>query len=100
MLASTSDDCSLVVLNSELREMWVFAPHTKKPGLLPVQLYKIKNTNHVFFFCRLRDRQHQDFVKGVSWLHSGSNTLTTVGWDHLVLHHTVDIAAEAPNSSS
>ncbi|XP_035518653.1 methylosome protein 50-like [Morone saxatilis] len=48
----------------------------------------------------LRDRQHQDFVKGVSWLHGGSNTLTTIGWDHLVLHHTVDPAAGAPNSSS
>lgn len=48
----------------------------------------------------LRDRQHQDFVKGVCWLHGGSNTLTTIGWDHLVLHHTVGLAAEAPDSSS
>ncbi|XP_068567791.1 methylosome protein WDR77 isoform X2 [Cebidichthys violaceus] len=69
LLASISDDCSLVVLNSELREM-------------------------------LKDRRHQDFVKGVCWLHGGSDSLTTVGWDHLVLHHTVDPAAEAPNSSS
>lgn len=44
-----------------------------------------------------RDRQHQDFVKGVSWLHGNSNTLTTVGWDHTVLHHTL---GSAPNSSS
>uniref|UniRef100_A0A8C2XLI8 Methylosome protein WDR77 n=1 Tax=Cyclopterus lumpus TaxID=8103 RepID=A0A8C2XLI8_CYCLU len=69
LLASISDDCSLVVLNCELREI-------------------------------LKDRQHQDFVKGVCWLHGGSNTLTTVGWDHLVLHHMVDPAAEVPNSSS
>ncbi|KAL3058578.1 methylosome protein 50 [Trematomus bernacchii] len=48
----------------------------------------------------LRDRRHQDFVKGVCWLHDGSNTLTTVGWDHLVLHHTVDPAAKALNPSS
>ncbi|KAM9860182.1 methylosome protein WDR77 [Aulostomus maculatus] len=47
----------------------------------------------------LRDRQHRDFIKGVSWLHGGSNTLTTVGWDHLVLHHTVDPSARTPNSS-
>ncbi|XP_073324667.1 methylosome protein WDR77 [Pagrus major] len=47
----------------------------------------------------LRDRQHQDFVKGVCWLHGGSNTLTTVGWDHLVLHHTVGPDAGAPNST-
>uniref|UniRef100_A0A3Q3JYN8 Methylosome protein WDR77 n=1 Tax=Monopterus albus TaxID=43700 RepID=A0A3Q3JYN8_MONAL len=40
----------------------------------------------------LRDQRHQDFVKGVSWLHGGSNSLTTVGWDHLVLHHSVDSA--------
>ncbi|XP_074529165.1 methylosome protein WDR77 [Halichoeres trimaculatus] len=46
-----------------------------------------------------RDRRHQDFVKDVCWLHGGSNTLTTVGWDHFVLHHTVDTAAGAPNSS-
>lgn len=69
LLASISDDCSLVVLNSELREI-------------------------------LKDQQHQDFVKGVCWLHGGSNTLTTVGWDHRVLHHTVDPAAEVPNSTS
>lgn len=69
MLASVSDDCSLVVLNSELREVY-------------------------------RDRQHQDFVKGVCWLHGGSNALTTVGWDHLVLHHTVAPTSDAPNSSS
>lgn len=47
----------------------------------------------------LRDQRHQDFVKGVSWLHGGSNSLTTVGWDHLVLHHSVDSAAGAANSS-
>lgn len=68
MLASVSDDCSFVVLNSELQEI-------------------------------LRDRQHQDFVKGVCWLHGGSNTLTTIGWDHLVLHHTVDPTTAASNSS-
>lgn len=66
LLASISDDCSLAVMNSELKEI-------------------------------LRDRRHQDFVKGVSWLHGGSNTLTTVGWDHAVLHHTL---GSAPNSSS
>ncbi|XP_034442007.1 methylosome protein 50-like isoform X1 [Hippoglossus hippoglossus] len=48
----------------------------------------------------LRDRRHKDFAKGVSWRHGGSDTLTTVGWDHLVLHHTVVPAPEAPNPSS
>lgn len=47
-----------------------------------------------------RDRQHQDFVKGVCWLQGDSSSLTTVGWDHLVLHHTVDAAAGAASSSS
>lgn len=47
----------------------------------------------------LRDRRHQDFVKGVCWLHGGADTLTTFGWDHLVLHHTVGPAAGDPNSS-
>ncbi|XP_029007307.1 methylosome protein 50 [Betta splendens] len=46
-----------------------------------------------------RDQRHQDFVKGVSWLSGGSNTLTTVGWDHLVLHHTVDPSAGPSNCS-
>lgn len=58
LLASVSNDCSIAVMNSELKEIY-------------------------------RDVRHQDFVKGVSWLHGGSNTLTTVGWDHAVLHHTV-----------
>ncbi|XP_058488713.1 methylosome protein WDR77-like [Solea solea] len=48
----------------------------------------------------MRDRRHQDYVRGVCWRHGGSNTLTTVGWDHLVLHHTVSAASGAPNSSS
>ncbi|KAG7219262.1 hypothetical protein INR49_019210 [Caranx melampygus] len=69
LLAAVSDDCSLSVMDSELREI-------------------------------LRDRRHQDFVKGVCWLHGGSDTLTTVGWDHVVLHHTVDAAAAAAATSS
>ena len=48
---------------------------------------------------RLRDRRHQDFVRGVCWLHGGSDSLTTVGWDHQVLHHTVGAAAEAQTSA-
>uniref|UniRef100_A0A667WQS5 Methylosome protein WDR77 n=1 Tax=Myripristis murdjan TaxID=586833 RepID=A0A667WQS5_9TELE len=68
LLASISDDCSLAVVNAELREI-------------------------------LRDRRHQDFVKGVCWLHGESNSLTTVGWDHHVLHHTVDPTTGAPTSS-
>uniref|UniRef100_A0A3Q4GDK2 Methylosome protein WDR77 n=1 Tax=Neolamprologus brichardi TaxID=32507 RepID=A0A3Q4GDK2_NEOBR len=69
LLASVSDDCSVAVMDSELREI-------------------------------LRDRRHQDYVKGVSWLHNGSSTLTTVGWDHLVLHHKVGPADGIPSSSS
>uniref|UniRef100_A0A3P8TIS5 Methylosome protein WDR77 n=1 Tax=Amphiprion percula TaxID=161767 RepID=A0A3P8TIS5_AMPPE len=69
LLASVSDDCSLVVMNTDLQEIH-------------------------------RDRRHRDFVKGVCWLHSGSTGLTTVGWDHLVLHHTIGSAAGANSSSS
>lgn len=36
-----------------------------------------------------RDRRHQDFVRGVCWVPGGSAVLTTVGWDHQVLHHSV-----------
>ncbi|XP_067271295.1 methylosome protein 50 [Pseudorasbora parva] len=35
-----------------------------------------------------RDRRHQDFVRGVCWVPGGS-VLTSVGWDHQVLHHSV-----------
>ncbi|NXK89786.1 MEP50 protein, partial [Formicarius rufipectus] len=38
-----------------------------------------------------RDRSHRDFVKGLSWSPSDDALLTTVGWDHQVLHHTVPI---------
>ncbi|XP_068170401.1 methylosome protein WDR77 [Antennarius striatus] len=69
LLASVSDDCSVVVMKSDLQEV-------------------------------LRDRRHQDFVKDVCWLHGDSNTLTTVGWDHLVLHHTVGTATRTSKSSS
>ncbi|NWV24686.1 MEP50 protein, partial [Origma solitaria] len=40
-----------------------------------------------------RNRSHQDFVKGLSWSPSDDALLTTVGWDHQVLHHTVPIPA-------
>lgn len=66
LLASVSNDCTVAVMNSELKEVY-------------------------------RDLRHQDFIKGVSWRHEGSNTLTTVGWDHAVLHHTV---GSSPNSTS
>lgn len=58
------------------------------------------NSDHKEIF---RDRTHQDFVRGVSWLPGGSDSITTVGWDHQVLHHTVgqgrptsDAAGDAP----
>uniref|UniRef100_G1MZ87 Methylosome protein WDR77 n=1 Tax=Meleagris gallopavo TaxID=9103 RepID=G1MZ87_MELGA len=38
-----------------------------------------------------RSRSHRDFVKGLSWSPSDDALLTTVGWDHQVLHHTVPI---------
>ncbi|XP_066060087.1 methylosome protein WDR77 [Chamaea fasciata] len=40
-----------------------------------------------------RNRSHRDFVKGLSWSPSDDALLTTVGWDHQVLHHTVPLPA-------
>ncbi|KFV17767.1 Methylosome protein 50, partial [Tauraco erythrolophus] len=40
-----------------------------------------------------RNRSHRDFVKGLSWSPSDNALLTTVGWDHQVLHHTIPIPA-------
>lgn len=68
--------------------------HINSPVLSPAST----NTKPVIV-CRLRDRRHQDFVNDVCWLQGGSDTLTTVGWDHLVLHHTVGTANGAPHSS-
>ncbi|XP_056614508.1 methylosome protein 50 [Triplophysa dalaica] len=36
-----------------------------------------------------RDRRHQDFVRAVCWVPGASAVLTTAGWDHQVLHHSV-----------
>ncbi|XP_076125273.1 methylosome protein WDR77 [Alosa pseudoharengus] len=58
LLASTSDDCTVAVVNAEFREIF-------------------------------RDRRHQDFVRGLCWATDGLDTLTTVGWDHQVLHHNI-----------
>uniref|UniRef100_A0A8D0DHZ5 Methylosome protein WDR77 n=1 Tax=Salvator merianae TaxID=96440 RepID=A0A8D0DHZ5_SALMN len=58
LLASISEDCSVVVLDSNFSEVF-------------------------------RNRSHRDFVEGLSWSPSNKATLTTVGWDHQVLHHTV-----------
>lgn len=51
--------------------------------------YFHKSLKHValLLHSRLRDKRHQDFVRGVCWAPGGSDTLTTVGWDHQVLHH-------------
>ncbi|NXD12040.1 MEP50 protein, partial [Nothocercus nigrocapillus] len=38
-----------------------------------------------------RNRSHQDFVKGLSWSPSDNALLTTVGWDHQVLHHNIPL---------
>uniref|UniRef100_A0AAY4CA61 Methylosome protein WDR77 n=1 Tax=Denticeps clupeoides TaxID=299321 RepID=A0AAY4CA61_9TELE len=65
LLASASDDCSVAVVNSELREIY-------------------------------RDRRHQDFVRGLCWAPAASDTLTTAGWDHQVLHHDVDQTTSPP----
>lgn len=43
-----------------------------------------------------RDRRHQDFVRGVCWVPGGSSVLTSVGWDHQVLHHSVSPQTPAP----
>lgn len=89
-----------------LRQWWLFpgrselwtttsvSPHINPPVFSPAST----NTKPVIV-CRLRDRRHQDFVNDVCWLQGGSDTLTTVGWDHLVLHHTVGTANGAPHSS-
>ncbi|XP_028652907.1 methylosome protein 50 [Erpetoichthys calabaricus] len=63
LLASISDDCSVVVLDSKLQEVF-------------------------------RDRTHQDFVRGASWSPVNQSTLTTVSWDHQVLHHAVHSGSE------
>uniref|UniRef100_A0A098LXB7 Methylosome protein WDR77 n=1 Tax=Hypsiglena sp. JMG-2014 TaxID=1550645 RepID=A0A098LXB7_9SAUR len=57
-LASISEDCSVVVLDSSFSEVF-------------------------------RNRSHRDFVTGLSWSPLNKNSLTTVGWDHQVLHHTI-----------
>ncbi|XP_014456601.1 methylosome protein WDR77 [Alligator mississippiensis] len=38
-----------------------------------------------------RSRSHRDFVKGLSWSPVNNASLTTVGWDHQVLHHVVPV---------
>ncbi|XP_012683252.1 methylosome protein 50 [Clupea harengus] len=65
LLASTSDDCMVAVVNAELREIF-------------------------------RDKKHQDFVRGLCWATGGLDTLTTVGWDHQVLHHSISQSQPTP----
>ncbi|KFP77775.1 Methylosome protein 50, partial [Acanthisitta chloris] len=44
-----------------------------------------------------RNRSHRDFVKGLSWSPSDDALLTTVGWDHQVLHHTIPLPTGEPS---
>ncbi|XP_062922483.1 methylosome protein WDR77-like [Mobula hypostoma] len=41
-----------------------------------------------------RNKSHKDFVRSVSWSPLNSNLLSTAGWDHQVLHHTVSLEKE------
>ncbi|XP_030398826.1 methylosome protein 50 [Gopherus evgoodei] len=48
-----------------------------------------------------RSRSHRDFVRGLSWSPLNKALLSTVGWDHQVLHHTVPTqTTEAAGSNS
>lgn len=38
-----------------------------------------------------RNKSHTDFIRSVSWSPLKPNLLTTAGWDHQVLHHTVNV---------
>nr|DBA33982.1 TPA: hypothetical protein GDO54_001593 [Pyxicephalus adspersus] len=67
LLASVSEDCSVVVLNAE---------------------------SSVIF----KDESHRDFVTGVAWSPVTLGTFTTVGWDHKVLHHTIQIDNPGPQA--
>ncbi|MBN3303367.1 MEP50 protein, partial [Amia calva] len=69
LLASISDDCSVAVMDADLKEIF-------------------------------RDRRHQDFVRGISWAPDGSSTLTTAGWDHQILHHTMQTAEKSPPAAA
>ncbi|KAL8160771.1 UNVERIFIED_CONTAM: Methylosome protein 50 [Gekko kuhli] len=69
LLASISEDCSVVVLDSSFSEVF-------------------------------RNRSHRDFVKGLSWSPSDKGSLTTVGWDHQVLHHVVPTQNSHPSTNN
>ncbi|KAM5180927.1 methylosome protein WDR77 [Mantella aurantiaca] len=58
LLASVSEDCTVVVLDAD---------------------------SSVIF----KDESHSDFVTGVAWSPTSLGSLTTVGWDHKVLHHSI-----------
>uniref|UniRef100_A0A4W3GPT6 WD repeat domain 77 n=1 Tax=Callorhinchus milii TaxID=7868 RepID=A0A4W3GPT6_CALMI len=36
-----------------------------------------------------QDQSHKDFVRSVSWSPLNSAVISTAGWDHQVLHHTI-----------
>uniref|UniRef100_A0A1D5RFP0 Methylosome protein WDR77 n=1 Tax=Macaca mulatta TaxID=9544 RepID=A0A1D5RFP0_MACMU len=42
-----------------------------------------------FFSSRFRSRAHRDFVRDATWSPLNHSLLTTVGWDHQVVHHIV-----------
>ncbi|XP_042320963.1 methylosome protein 50 [Sceloporus undulatus] len=69
LLASISEDCTVVVLDSSFSEVF-------------------------------RNRSHRDFVKGLSWSPLNKSSLTTVGWDHQVLHHTVPTQNNHPSGKN
>ncbi|MGH0169577.1 UNVERIFIED_CONTAM: hypothetical protein FKN15_057030 [Acipenser sinensis] len=86
LLASISNDCSAVVLDPQLSEVTPLLASISNDCsavVLDPQLSEV-----------FRDGTHQDFVRGVCWSPIASSTLTTVSWDHQVIHHTVCQAGE------
>ncbi|RXN05630.1 methylosome 50 [Labeo rohita] len=58
-------------------------------GVRTINAHSRQGSRLTFSSDSFRDRRHQDFVRGVCWVPGGSGVLTTVGWDHQVLHHSV-----------
>lgn len=70
-------------------------------GPLPKSVFPPAPTMLELFCSRFRSRAHRDFVRDVTWSPLNHSLLTTVGWDHRVIHHVVltePPPAPGPNS--
>nr|XP_020739033.1 methylosome protein 50 [Odocoileus virginianus texanus] len=109
LVDTKSARCALSsVVHSQCVTGLAFSPHRYCPfapclSISSVSFCLLPSPHFSLFSCRFRSRAHRDFVRDATWSPLNHSLLTTVGWDHQVIHHilpTEPLPEPGPKSAS